>query len=178
MTVSEDDWRDCGADRRRAAEGDPLAWERLFTWLWPWTVQLAGSEDGAMRGWQKIIVRPSLWLRDLRYFATVFKNAGRDQDRAERRERARVNAFRASLGAQASPPLDTSVASLKRALERLSPDKKELLRLYLEGCSLEEIAVSSGTPYGTLRRRIKEAINALRNLMLPGQNQEGLTPAL
>ena|ERR1035438_9109488 len=58
MTVTEAEWAARAGERSAAANGDEAAWTVLFTWLWPWTVQLAGSADGAMAGWLKVVRNP------------------------------------------------------------------------------------------------------------------------
>jgi RNA polymerase sigma-70 factor, ECF subfamily len=54
------------------------------------------------------------------------------------------------------------------ALSRLSPEHREVLILaYSRGFSQREIAQSTGTSVGTVKRRITAALKAMRSIMLP-----------
>jgi hypothetical protein len=54
---------------------------------------------------------------------------------------------------------------VREALDQVSPADRELVRaFYLEGCSIAEIAASSGRPQGTIKRRLFQARGHLREV--------------
>jgi RNA polymerase sigma-70 factor (ECF subfamily) len=60
----------------------------------------------------------------------------------------------------------TLVATLDKALSRLSPDhRKPLLLAYFGGLTYEETAQALGIPTGTLKSRIRSALADLRTLL-------------
>ncbi|MCZ6464552.1 MAG: sigma-70 family RNA polymerase sigma factor [Proteobacteria bacterium] len=79
-----------------------------------------------------------------------------------------------SLGAVLVPPADPAespeeVAELRslrenvaRVLELLDSDQRRLVRAYMEGDSIKEIALAEGIPIGTLRVRFRKSARLLR----------------
>lgn len=174
MTVSEHEWAACDKERRAASEGDMAAWAALFTWLWIWTVQLAGSEDGAMEGWLKVIRNPRLWLNYLGSFVLIFKNAGRDARKKERRHQGRIEAFRASGATGVQSASDAEVlAILAQALDKLPNDDQRVTMLYFEGFSYAEISKLCALPYATARVRVRAVLVGLREVLRRENGGEG-----
>jgi DNA-directed RNA polymerase specialized sigma24 family protein len=166
MTVSEFDWEERKDLRGAAARGEEAAWAVLFAWLWPWTVQQARSADGAMEGWLKIIRNPLLWLAPLRFFVVIFKHAGDDEERRERRHRGRIEAFRASGSTGVQPASDAELnAILAQTLGKLSPDHRRVAALYFEGFSIRDISERDAMPYPKTRVLLRMALAALRDII-------------
>jgi RNA polymerase sigma factor for flagellar operon FliA len=70
-----------------------------------------------------------------------------------------------------------SAALVRQALERLSDDQRELIRmLYFEQRSMTDVAQSLKKNKSTISRRHAEAIDVLRSILSPEQNQ-GPPPA-
>jgi DNA-directed RNA polymerase specialized sigma24 family protein len=176
MTVTESEWDARAGERDSAANGDQAAWTALFVWLWPWTVQLAGSTDGAMAGWLKVVRNPRLWLKPLRFFAAIFNNAGRDEARMERRHQRRIAALWAAGGAGVQHASDAELmAIIKQALGKLLPNDQRVTALYVEGYSIKDISGKCGVAYSTVRRRSRIALAALRDVLRRESGEGGLS---
>ena len=166
MEVTETDWVLRFPLRVRAAAGDEEACAELFSWLWPWTIQRARSDDAAGVGWLKVVRRPSLWLKSLGFFALIFINAGRDWRKAERRRVWReAEAFRRARLSIPAPSAARRRAMLMEALSKLSREHQALMTIYFEGYSLEEMATITGVSESALRRHLTTAREALRRAL-------------
>ena len=176
MTVTESEWAARAGERTAAADGDEAAWTALFTWLWLWTAQLAGSADGAMAGWMKVVRKPRLWLKPLRFFATIFKNAGRDEGRTQRRHQHRIEALRATGAPEVQQSSDIELKGvIEQALGQILPDDRRLTELYVEGYSVADISEKCGVSCSNVRRRLRTARTALRKILRRESGDEGLT---
>jgi RNA polymerase sigma-70 factor, ECF subfamily len=187
------------------AEGDRAAFSRLYSTLRPGLLRyaaalLAGDADAAMdvvgeafldiwrhaggysgsgsvEGWIRRIVRNKAvdWLRS-------------------RRERP-VTAFEARFAETLADETDTpartaelasDAKTLRKAVERLSPDHREAIWLcFFEERSLAEIAEIAGCPENTVktrlfhaRRQLRRDLERLDRVMAPLTGLEPVTPSL
>jgi RNA polymerase sigma-70 factor (ECF subfamily) len=61
--------------------------------------------------------------------------------------------------------IDPDTIGLKEIVEKLSPEQKQVIDLmYFEGYTQSEIAEKFGIPLGTIKTRVRAAINKLRSL--------------
>lgn len=166
MTVTEAEWGGRGGGRDGAANGDQAEWFELFAWLWPWTVQLAGSADYAMDGWLKVVRNPQLWLKPLKFFAQIFRNTGRDGGRTARRHERRVAALLAAgwTGVQQGSDAERNEI-IKQACGRLLLDDQPAIALYLEGHSPKDISGILGIPFAIVSRRLRITRKALQDVL-------------
>jgi RNA polymerase sigma-70 factor, ECF subfamily len=109
-------------------------------------------------------------------FATwIYRIARNRATDLERKRRARPNVVAADetlIQLPASDGTGDVAASLDvaEAISRLSPEHREVLILaYSRGFSQREIARSTGTSVGTVKRRITAALKAMRSIMLPAR---------
>ncbi len=94
----------------------------------------------------------------------IARNAIIDVER-RRGRRPRTVAYEPPEAASADDPIERAVLrwQMQLALERLTPDHREVLRLtHVEGLKLREIAELLGVPLGTVKSRVYYALQALR----------------
>lgn len=118
-------------------------------------------------------------LRDPQAFSGYVRIVTRNKfvDRLKRELRVRERdalPWDAETARAASAETDPGAAATRRelwsAVENLPAEQQELLTgVYLEGKTYQEMSDSSGVPLGTLKRRLREGIAALRGqLARPG----------
>lgn len=121
-------------------------------------------EKISMRGWLTVVAR-NISIRGLK----------RDRNR-EQREREAALARRDRM--DTANDHSTEIASVSRALERLPEPYRGVLCLrYLEGVSIEEIALRSGRTPSTVRSQIMRGLDRMRQ-MLPGPKRRSGTRGL
>jgi RNA polymerase sigma-70 factor (ECF subfamily) len=113
-------------------------------------------------------------LRDPRAFVayvriiTRNKFSDRLKQRARKHERHTLPWDEESARALAESAADRSAPdpALWAEVERLGePGRSLVVGIYREGCTYEEMAERSGIPLGTLKRKLREALGALRERM-------------
>ena len=119
----------------------------VFTSVWR-RARDYDAERGTLRAWLYGIAR----------------NAIIDAER-RRRRRPRTLADEPPEAASAEDPIERALLrwQMQLALERLTPDHREALRLtHVEGLKLREVAEVLGLPLGTVKSRVYYALQALR----------------
>ena len=74
-------------------------------------------------------------------------------------------------GIDGSPAEDVQVnrATLRAALAELSGDERRVIEgVYAQGRTYEEVSAETGIPLGTMKRRLREALQLLRQRLVPG----------
>jgi RNA polymerase sigma factor (sigma-70 family) len=145
------------------------------SWLRRLAVSLVGAgaqaDDVIQDTWEAVLARPAA-IRDLRpWLSTVLRNFVRQRARAARNRRRRE----AGLAALAEKTLPSPEALLARheTLQLLSEDVRRLdepyrstvLLRYVDELSPTEIARRQGLPAGTVRWRLKRALDNLREAL-------------
>lgn len=97
---------------------------------------------------------------------TRFKFIDRLKTQARQQRQAHLpwdDAIEQRLEPVASTPSTERGADLRRALERLGQaERSAVAAVYLRGETYEEAATSTGTPLGTLKRRLRDGLATLR----------------
>ncbi|HXG42612.1 MAG TPA: sigma-70 family RNA polymerase sigma factor [Dehalococcoidia bacterium] len=129
-------------------------------------------QDVFLRLWD----RPQLYVASrgqlLTWLLTMARNRAIDQLRAQGRQQ---RFLRSPAGAQveAQDPAEQAHWALQRqqvlaALAHLPPEQREAVELaYFRGLTHREIAEATGLPLGTVKTRIRLAMQKLRALLLP-----------
>ena len=160
----------------RCREGDVNAFDQLVgQWqerLWRHALRLTGHEDAAwdvtQESWMGIS-RGIGSLQDPAAFSgwayQIVSNKCRDWIRREQRRRRGIQSY-ADQFIEPSNDGTESFASLREALERLSPPDQTIISLrYEEGFDTTEIAGILGIPEGTVRSRLHYTRKRLRTLL-------------
>jgi RNA polymerase sigma-70 factor (ECF subfamily) len=115
-------------------------------------------------------------LRDPQAFAgyvriiTRNKVMDRLKQRLRHREKETLPWDDATAGA-VSPVGESHVdqATLRAALAELSADERRVIDgVYAQGRTYEEVSAETGIPLGTMKRRLREALQVLRSRLAPG----------
>lgn len=134
------------------AEAEELTQE-VFLRLW----DSAASFDparGSLPAWLSVIARR---MAIDRIRSKKFKARKQEVPLDEREPAETVGTFN-------SPP---AVSGAKRALGTLSAEHQRLIEMaYFDGLSHSKIAERLGTPLGTVKTRLRQAVNELRGLLL------------
>jgi RNA polymerase sigma-70 factor (ECF subfamily) len=161
--------------------GDEAAFERFHTLyaarLYRYALVLARGDEQEAREvaqtvWVKVAARCEVCVNDSALWAwlsCVARNAFIDQCRARSaRERRMVPMDEGAVQHAAAADLDTALrASLRRILEALPPDERELLHAaYVDEQPLAEIAVATGTTYKALESKLGRLRARLRARLL------------
>lgn len=169
---------------RRCREGAPRFYEPLVRAYEPRALSAAtailGDGDAARDAVQDAFVRAYRALDDFDtsrpfgpWFFGILRNRCRDllRSRRARRERRRRAAEEVAPGpTRADARVDAARRDLRttvrRALERVRPDEREILVLRdMEGFAYGEIAEILGIPQGTVASRLYRAREALRGVL-------------
>ncbi len=169
---------------KKIAAGDRAAFSALYATAQPRLVRyagalLAGDIDAALDVVDEAFL--SIWREAGRYAGVgnadgwvrrIVRNKAVDWLRA-RRERPVASSYdqdqATSLADDAHTPeraaeISSSARELRKALERLSPDHREVVWLcYFEERSLSEIALITGCPENTVKTRLFHARKQLRS---------------
>lgn len=166
------------------ARGDTLALARIRRLVTGQLVRMRAYET--REGWddlaQEIIVR--VWrshrdgkIRDPRalpgFVRTLTRNAVIDAQRKKQPELGQEDDEVERRAEESEPPLDpgTQIA-LRNALDRLPERHREVVeRLYLKGLSYDETAAELDRPRGTVNRLQREAMQRLREILLPEREE-------
>jgi RNA polymerase sigma factor (sigma-70 family) len=74
----------------------------------------------------------------------------------------------AAVAATADEP-EVDPASLRAALDELSTDERRVIEgIYAQGKTYEEVSADTGIPLGTMKRRLRDALQILRRRLAPG----------
>ncbi|MBN1421466.1 MAG: RNA polymerase sigma factor [Planctomycetes bacterium] len=160
---------------RAVNAGDASAFESLYLRHRDWVVRLAlrfaGNREDALDVLQEAFLYllrkfPGFRLtaRLTTFLYPVVKHLAADRRRAARRT-AGEDAIVAEPAAPAAPPAgrDASLGDLTEVLARLPEGQREALLLrYVDGFSLAEIAGALEIPVGTVKSRIHNALETLR----------------
>ncbi len=103
----------------------------------------------------------------LAWFYRVILNTGRDQGRRRQTRRGLVERLEALVASDETAEMRApSDPALRRALEGLSPDFREVVALrFFADLSLESIAQAQGVPLGTVKSRLHSALGRLRETL-------------
>jgi RNA polymerase sigma-70 factor (ECF subfamily) len=185
---------------RRCARGDAAAYqelvERLEKPLVNFILRFVGEREAAEDLFQETFVRVVRTLGDFRpeaslttWIYTIARNLALDHLKARRRHRevsldapaadreGKVISFRDALRVAAADPSDRSEAAederrVARALAELAPAKREALALRVyAGLPYAEIAKVTGSPVGTIKFRVHEAMQDLSKAMGAGGSE-------
>ena len=156
------------AGRAEAFEELAQRWHpRLLRAAWRLTGDVEGAREAVQEAWLAI-ARGLGRLDDPARFGawalTIARRRCADWIRTRRRWRGRESTIDdRSPGEPATALPQDARARVREALGRLDPDRRTLLALfYLEGFSIEEIAVTLGIPPGTVKSRLFQARAKLR----------------
>ena len=145
-------------------------WQRR---LWRYARSLTGSNDAAwdvtQEAWMAILGRIRK-LTDPAWFPAwayrIVRNKCADYCRRAGRQRHLVDALAERQRATVNPPRESPGQAVAEALQRLAPQRRELLMLrYGADRNIVEIAVILGVPTGTVKSRLHHAREELRRIM-------------
>jgi RNA polymerase sigma factor (sigma-70 family) len=115
-------------------------------------------------------------LRDPQAFVGYVKIITRNKvmDRLKQRLQLREkeslpwdDATAAAAMSTSEPEVDP--ASLRAALDELSVDERRVIEgVYAQGKTYEEVSADTGIPLGTMKRRLRDALQILRRRLAPG----------
>lgn len=154
--------------------GDAAAFEVLYfryrDWVTGLACRLTGDSDAALDVLQETFLyflRKFPGFRLTANFKTFLYPAVRNLSIAARRKAARYQATPAELEqlehAPAPPVADTETADLQLVLGALPEEQREVLRLrFVDELSLAEIAEAMEIPLGTVKSRLHNALQSLR----------------
>lgn len=160
-----------------AQAGDRRALDELFQGvqrpLYEYLARLIGDAHAAEDALQEVFVlvwRKLPWLRDPRLFRPwIYRIASREGFRRLRRERwwsrllGPAAVEQAVAGSELESPCPDLLAEVAEHLPAISPASRAVLVLhYLQGLTLDEIAVSLDIPTGTVKSRLAYGLAALR----------------
>lgn len=90
----------------------------------------------------------------------------RSQEYLQTRQNLEIESYVGIIDHEYSSALNIDAIGLNKLVEKLKPEYKQLIDLvYFKGYSQSEIAEEFGIPLGTIKTRIKSAINNLRTYM-------------
>ena len=145
-------------------------WQRR---LWRYARRLTGSNDAAwdvtQDAWMAILGRIRK-LTDPAWFPAwayrIVRNKCADHGRKAGRQRHLAEALAERQTAEDSPHREGPGQAVTEALQRLPPERQELLMLkYGADLNIVEIAVILGVPAGTVKSRLHHAREELRRIM-------------
>jgi len=154
--------------------GDAAAFEVLYfryrDWVTGLACRLTGDSDAALDVLQETflyVLRKFPGFRLTANFKTFLYPAVRNLSIAARRKAARYQATPAELEqlehAPAPPAADAEAADLQLVLGALPEEQREVLRLrFVDELSLAEIAEAMEIPLGTVKSRLHNALQILR----------------
>jgi|DewCreStandDraft_1066081.scaffolds.fasta_scaffold00545_47 RNA polymerase sigma-70 factor (ECF subfamily) len=171
------------------AQRDPRALEALYDRYGAVVYSLARrllsdphrAEDVVQDIFLRLWDRPQLYVASrgqlLTWLLTLARNRAIDHLRAQGRQQ---RFLRSPAGAQVETqdPAEQAHWALERrqvlaALAQLPPEQREAIELaYFHGLTHREIAEATGLPLGTVKTRIRLAMQKLRGLLLP-EGEEG-----
>ena len=130
----------------------------------------------------RAIAKQHLWQpgTDLRaWLFTILHNQHVNDVRRSVREGISVELTEApQLTAQSNAIDSLQLRDLKRAMDKLAPEQRQVILLVgLEGLAYEEVAVILGVPVGTVRSRLSRGRDQLRQLMGVEEKSERLRAA-
>jgi RNA polymerase sigma-70 factor, ECF subfamily len=175
--LTEDLDRDARSDLELIAAingGDPAAFEVLYfryrDWVAGLAFRLTNDSDAALDVLQETflyVLRKFPGFRLTVHFKTFLYPAVRNLSIAARRKAARFQAreeelrhFESTATAPANPPF---LCDLEALLATLPEEQREVLLLrFVDGLSLAEIGEAMGTPVGTVKSRLHNALQTLR----------------
>jgi RNA polymerase sigma-70 factor (ECF subfamily) len=127
-------------------------------------------QDVFVKIWQKITTYDRTRGKLFTWLVNIARNAAIDSTRvkdydAKSKIRNLDNSVR-SINRQYSVSIQVDQIGLKSMVDKLKPEHKILIdKLYFEGYTQEEAAKELDMPLGTVKTRIRAAINQLRELM-------------
>ncbi|MHC4080217.1 MAG: RNA polymerase sigma factor [Planctomycetota bacterium] len=145
-------------------------WQRP---LWRYARRLTGSSDAAwdimQETWVAILTQIRR-LSDPAWFAAwahrIVRNKCADHFRRAGRQRHLADALAERQGADDDPTRQGPGSAVAEAVGRLPPDRRELLTLRYGGdLNIIEIAVVLGIPAGTVKSRLHQAREQLRQIL-------------
>jgi RNA polymerase sigma-70 factor (ECF subfamily) len=130
----------------------------------------------------RAVAKQHLWQpgTDLRaWLFTILHNQHVNDVRRSVREGISVELTEAPQLTVQSNAIDSlQLRDLKRAMEKLAPEQRQVILLVgLEGLAYEEVAVILGVPVGTVRSRLSRGRDQLRQLMGVEEKSERLRAA-
>ncbi|QDC11510.1 sigma-70 family RNA polymerase sigma factor [Oceanicola sp. D3] len=124
-------------------------------------------QDVLLTAWQKAHLYDPARAQAAAWIYRIARNRQIDIIRRERRpmpEALKMESEEAGSDAQASLALDQEASQLRAALENLKPEQREVIeRAYLSDLTHSEIRQSTGLPMGTIKSRIRLALERLRH---------------
>lgn len=154
--------------------GDPAAFEALYQRYRDWVVSLAyrftGDNDIALDVLQETflyVLKKFPGFRLTANFKTFLYPAVRNYSIAARRKTARYQSSPEEAGALETAPAPSEkpseLADLRAVLSSLPAEQREVVLLrYVDGFALDEIARAMDIPLGTVKSRLHNALNFLR----------------
>nr|WP_244868046.1 sigma-70 family RNA polymerase sigma factor [Vannielia litorea] len=124
-------------------------------------------QDVLLTAWQKAHLYDPARAQASAWIYRIARNRQIDIIRRERRpvpEALKMESEETEADAQAALALDQEAAQLREALQNLKPEQREVIeRAYLSDLTHTEIRQSTGLPMGTIKSRIRLALERLRH---------------
>lgn len=124
-------------------------------------------QDVMLTAWQKAHLYDAARAQAAAWIYRIARNRQIDIIRRERRpvpEALKMESEEAEGDAQDALALDQEAAQLRAALDTLKPEQREVIeRAYLSDLTHTEIRQSTGLPMGTIKSRIRLALERLRH---------------
>jgi RNA polymerase sigma factor (sigma-70 family) len=108
------------------------------------------------------------------YVKIITRNKVMDRlkQRLQLREKERLpwdDATAAAAAEMSTSEPEVDPASLRAALDELSVDERRVIEgVYAQGKTYEEVSADTGIPLGTMKRRLRDALQILRTRLAPG----------
>jgi len=166
-----------GSARRGEAAGWDWLFDRTHRLVLRYVMARLGDRDAAEDVTQEVFVAAVTAIRRLRDESEVgiegwllgiarFKVADRLRQRSRDRDRQPVPAGAAGEDAGELAVTRLSAAEVRRAMERLSADQREVvLRRFILDQSLEEVAAATGRPVGAVKSMQHRALASLARIV-------------
>jgi RNA polymerase sigma-70 factor (ECF subfamily) len=176
---------------RRAGTGDPLALAHLYDQTSRLVYGLAQrilanyadaeevTSDVYSYVWRSASTFDESRGSALSWLMVLTRSRALDRVRARAQSSRRLQSIDAAstlpasgANAEAAASMSERSGLVRRALEDLPPEQRELLELaYFGGLSHVELAAQSGLPLGTVKTRIRMGMTKLRARLAPGEVQ-------
>jgi len=122
-------------------------------------------QDAFIKIWEKIDQYDPHKGRLFTWMMNLTRNQALDKLKSKDFKRISKTFDIKDYDAESSERIDPDTIGLKEIVDKLTPDQKEVIDLmYFKGYTQSEIAEQFGIPLGTIKTRVKAAINKLRSL--------------
>jgi RNA polymerase sigma-70 factor (ECF subfamily) len=159
--------------KRKERRGIEYLYDRYSSSLYGVVLRIVKSEilaeevlqDVFIKIWEKIDLYDPQKGRLYTWMINLTRNQALDKLKSKEFKRVTKTSEIKDTDAGSLESIDPDTIGLKEIVEKLSPEQKQVIDLmYFEGYTQSEIAEKFGIPLGTIKTRVRAAINKLRSL--------------